>query len=229
MKNIYFSLIAIMMAFGTVVAQDSVNVTFQVDMSDQTISANGVHVAGNWQDDAGFSGEWQPGESAMAADSTGEIYSLQVRIPAGTYQYKYINDNDWPGEEGVPADCGVDNGFGGFNREAVVSSDTVLEAVLFGTCEAKVAASIADDLNAGQAFTIAPNPFSTTATIRFSNPTNAVYQVAVANIAGQVVKRFEAVNGTELTLTSTNMPTGLYFVSFRNREGEVFTQKLVRY
>jgi len=35
-------------------------VKFQVDMTGQTVSANGVHVAGNFQAAAGASGDWKP-------------------------------------------------------------------------------------------------------------------------------------------------------------------------
>ncbi len=88
--------------FG-VSAMAQVSVTFQVDMNGQTVSPNGVHVAGNWQDEAGYPAEWEPGTAEMTDDDSDGIYSLTVDIPAGQYEYKFINDNNWgPGEEGIP-------------------------------------------------------------------------------------------------------------------------------
>ena len=128
MKNLY-SLLLSMLALGMVQAQH--NVTFQVDLSGQTVSANGVHVAGNFQAAAGAPGDWNPSATALT-NSSGTIYSVTVNIPAGSYEYKFINDNDWPGVESVPAAAQVDLGSGNDNRWVVISSDTTLPAYTFG-------------------------------------------------------------------------------------------------
>ena len=107
-------------------------VTFRVDMSDQTVSPNGVHVAGDWQAAAGFADDWQPGLSEMT-DAGGGIYELDVVVPPGAYQFKYINGNDWGPDEAVPGDVA----FGG-NRFFAVTVDghqldgMMLPAVKFG-------------------------------------------------------------------------------------------------
>lgn len=227
MRKIYLTLVALLAASTTVFAQDSVNVTIRVDMNSETINANGVHVAGDFQEEAGFAGDWTPGDTEMS-DEGGMIYAVTVRIPQGTYQFKFINDNNWgPGEEGIPEECGVSNGLGGFNREVEVSSDTILGAIVFGACDVSVASSIADDLNAGQAFTIAPNPFTVSATITFGNQSRTSYNVEVMNLAGQVVKRFANVTGQEVVIDNANMTPGMYLVSFANEAGERYTQKLI--
>jgi len=118
MKKVY--LMALAALFGTA-SMAQVSVTFQVDMNGETVSPNGVHVAGNWQDDAGFSAEWQPGESTMSDEDGDGIYELTVSIPAGDYEYKFINDNDWPGVESVPAISQKEGGLGNDNRAFSVS------------------------------------------------------------------------------------------------------------
>ncbi|MGB0175886.1 MAG: hypothetical protein ACPF9D_01890, partial [Owenweeksia sp.] len=127
MKNLY-SLLLCVLAVGMIQAQH--NVTFQVDMSGQTVSANGVHVAGNFQDEAGAPSDWNPSATTMT-NSSGSIYSVTVNIPAGSYEYKFINDNDWPGVESVPAAAQVDLGSGNDNRWVVISGDTTLPAYMF--------------------------------------------------------------------------------------------------
>lgn len=119
-------------------------VKFQVDMTGQTVSANGVHVAGNFQAAAGASGDWKPNETTMSNGGSGNIYSVVVDIPAGRhYEFKFINGNDWnlPGgkDESVPALVKVghpNNGGDNGNRWAFIdstSADTlVLPAVVFG-------------------------------------------------------------------------------------------------
>lgn len=102
--------------FGlTSIAQ--VSVTFQVDMNGETVSPNGVHVAGNWQDDAGLPGEWDPSTAEMTDEDGDGIYEYTATVPPGTYEYKFINDNDWPGVESVP----VVNQKGGGNDNRVFS------------------------------------------------------------------------------------------------------------
>lgn len=99
MKKIY--LLALSAICG-VSAMAQVSVTFQVDMNGQTVSPNGVHVAGDWQSEALLPADWQPGTAEMTDDDSDGIYSLTVDLPAGQYEYKFINDNDWPGGEDIP-------------------------------------------------------------------------------------------------------------------------------
>jgi hypothetical protein len=104
------------------------NVTFRVDMSEQTVSPNGIHIAGSFQG-------WDPATSAMVDMGSG-IYELTFALdPASHHNYKFINGNDWSGVETVPAACGEPDGFGGYNRYIdVPANDTILIAVCFGSC-----------------------------------------------------------------------------------------------
>lgn len=105
MKKVY--LMALAALFGSA-SMAQVSVTFQVDMNNETVSANGVHVAGSWQEEAGFSADWQPGESMMSDDDSDGIYELTVDVPAGEYQYKFINGNDWgPDETMIPGEVTI--------------------------------------------------------------------------------------------------------------------------
>jgi len=99
MRKIYFLL---SFAFLASTAMAQIDVTFAVDMNGETVSANGVHVAGDWQEAAGGA-DWTPGSHELTDGDADGIYTLTVNIPAGGYAYKYINDNDWPGVESVPA------------------------------------------------------------------------------------------------------------------------------
>ena len=127
MKKIYSLMIALACS-GMALAQH--NVTFRVDLGSTAPSANGVHVAGDFQMAAGAAGNWDPAATTMT-NSSGTIYEVQVNIPAGIYQYKFINDNGWGGVESVPAAVQVDLGSGNDNRWFQVRGDTILEAVMF--------------------------------------------------------------------------------------------------
>lgn len=149
MKKIYTMMLAMLM--GSVLFAQR-NVTIQVDMVGQTVGANGVHVAGNFQGPAGGT-NWTPGATAMTQVGATTVYAVTVSIPDGVYELKFINGNDWPDAEGVPAECqvslGLGLGGGNGNRWMVISSDTTLPAIQFGGCApaGKVAVTFALDMS----------------------------------------------------------------------------------
>ena len=109
----------------SIVESVPVNVTFQVNMTDETVSGDGVHVAGS------FNG-WDPAATLMT-DAGGGIYTTTLPLFSNReYQFKYINGNDWPFEEDVPAECEAP---GSTNRfEFTGSPDYSIPVVCFGSC-----------------------------------------------------------------------------------------------
>lgn len=101
-----------------------VDVTFQVDMSLQMVSDSGVHLAGTVQG-------WYPGGTEMTHVGS-NVYEVTLTLGEGEFhEYKFINGNDWPGAENVPAPCANYDG----NREFFVSSsDVTLDLVCFAEC-----------------------------------------------------------------------------------------------
>lgn len=125
MKKLYaFVMLAMLtsMVYGS-------KVTFQVDMSNETVSNDGVSVAGNFQAADGASADWTPGETKLTDPDQDGIYTYTADIPDGTYQYKFLNGNAWGTDEGVPGSCAVSG-----NREVVVSGDMTIPVVCFGLC-----------------------------------------------------------------------------------------------
>ena len=96
-------------------------VTFRVNMSDQTVAAAGVHVAGSFQG-------WNPSSTPLTLVGYG-VYQIVVQLQAGTYEYKYINGNTWGADESVGA-CG-----NGGNRVLEVTGNTVTQGSCFGSCD----------------------------------------------------------------------------------------------
>jgi len=109
-----------------------VNVTFQVDLTYQTVNSNGIHIAGNFQDTAGFGANWVPDTTLLVDSSNNSIYEVTVAVPSGAYLYKFINGNAWPNVEAVPASCGVGVDL---NRSIVIgTNDTTIAPVCFSSC-----------------------------------------------------------------------------------------------
>jgi hypothetical protein len=131
MKKLYIAALSFVFA-GALSAQNA-NVTFQVDMTGQTVSTNGLHVAGDFQTAAGGS-NWTANGTPMTQVGTTNIYEATVNIPHGQYEFKFINDNTFNGVESVPADCQKEYGSGNDNRVVNIFSDTTLAAIKFGEC-----------------------------------------------------------------------------------------------
>jgi hypothetical protein len=122
------------------------DVTFRVDMFNQMVSANGVHIAGSFQG-------WDATTTQMNFLGYG-IYEFTVSLAEGeVVEYKYINGNDFANAEVVPAECGADDGLGGFNRSLTVTADETV-MVCFGECDA--CSGCTDPLS------LEFNPFATT-------------------------------------------------------------------
>lgn len=120
-----------------------VDVTFGVDMSAEVVSADGVHIAGSFGA-AGYP-EWSPDAPSLELlDGDGDgIYEITLALEQGSsVLYLYINGITYVDSESVPAECGVDNGYGGYNRELVVPDDAGEDfgvGFVFGGCESVVA------------------------------------------------------------------------------------------
>lgn len=110
-----------LICFGT--CGNCVPVTFRVDMSNVSVSGNGVHVAGAFQG-------WNPGSTQLNFVGGG-VYSVTVNMDPGTSsEFKFVNGNAWGSDEGIPGVCQV-NG----NRFFTVgSTPLVLPVVCFGRC-----------------------------------------------------------------------------------------------
>ncbi len=102
-----------------------VNVTFSVDMSHVTASANGVHIAGDFQG-------WDPAASLLTNSGAG-IYKITVPIiPGTTLNYKFLNGNSWGTDEKVIGSCVYQT-----NRYFTIGKkDTSVALVCFGYCDA---------------------------------------------------------------------------------------------
>ncbi|MET4107515.1 alpha-amylase family glycosyl hydrolase [Hymenobacter sp. UYP22] len=132
----YFSLLLLLLSS---LGAQAVQLTFRVDMRQQTVAAGGVHVAGNFQAAAGYPADWNPATTLLTDPDNDRIYEVTVNVPAGTYLYKFVNGNAWGGAELPPATCGVTDGSGNVNRQVVVGSSAVrLPVLTFGGCNTQV-------------------------------------------------------------------------------------------
>lgn len=182
----------------------NVPVTFRVDMSEQLVSADGVHIAGSFN-------EFSPTASAMTQQSAG-VYSFTANLPANTLvSYKFINGNDWPGVESVPFACGDDDGFGGYNRTAFVGATPLtLNIVCFSSCEA---CPLGLNESASEAPSVYPNPSDGLVFIQ-SNRVGGV-PAMIYDASGRLVEIVRGVGTSRRMLDTSAWPAGFYVIHFQ--------------
>ena len=96
-------------------------VSFRVNMSNETVSAAGVHIAGTFQG-------WDPGATDVPYVGYG-VHEVVIQLQQGTYEYKFINGDAWGMDENV-GDCG-----NGGNRVITVSGNTLTSGACFNSCD----------------------------------------------------------------------------------------------
>lgn len=129
--------VLIIVAFLLTVTVSAKKVKFEVDMTDQTVSGYGVHVSGDFQDEAGYpGGDWQPGTTELINEPGTQIYSVVVDIPAfAKYEYKFLNGDQWYDSEFVPWESRVGYNFND-NRwifiDSIANDTSTTMPILFG-------------------------------------------------------------------------------------------------
>ncbi len=230
MKKLY-TLFALLLAGSMVYAQ--VELTISVDMNSQVVSPNGLYLAGDLQSAAGGSA-WTPGDPAFEmTDPDGNgVYSLTITVVPGNYLYKYVNDNTWGNNEGsgLSADCGVDDGYGAFNRGIEVPDEASYTepTYLYDSCELSTLPinSVAEAVSSIEGITVSPNPFNEIAYVTFDNPSNVAHRVTITTMTGQVMWVQDDVRDA-FQVEKGNLPTGLYLMTFQNEAGEIGAEKLM--
>lgn len=137
MKTTFLTLLGILFSIHYTVAQ-TVPLTFQVDMNNETVHPDGVHVAGTFQTSAGYGGNWDPGATSLMDNDGNGVYELTVEVSPGNYLYKFVNGDEWSEKPELPSeDCALNDGGGNFNRQVIVGSQGItLPIVQFDSCSA---------------------------------------------------------------------------------------------
>ena len=188
-----------------------VDVTLKVNMAwevaNNAISANGVHVAGDFQG-------WSPSTTPMTDANNDGIYEVTVTVPANSsIQYKFINGNAWGSDEPVPSACAVT---GTTNRGATFAyGDSTLNPVCFGKCT-DCAASLGESL---QNVSLFPNPTRGQFNLARMDAATEV-EVSVLDLQGKVLTVAKWNEGVEtLSIDLSSFANGVYMVRMTSDEG----------
>jgi hypothetical protein len=193
------------------------NITFRVDMSEQVVSDDGVHLAGNFQG-------WDPAGTLMDDTDADGIWEVTLELGGNTtYQYKYVNGTIWGFDEIIPVECTTD----GNRTLSVVTSEIITEAFCFGSCSACVTGI--DDLARDQSFSIYPNPSTGQFEVALNITAAGEVLIQVYAVTGQLVSS----RGLLLSAGSNKEAfvldeKGIYFVEISSDEGQAFRKLVIQ-
>ena len=204
-----------------------VDVWLQTDLSNETVSASGVHAAGSFQG-------WVP-NTTPCMDMGNGIWGVMISALEGqTIQYKFVNGNAWgmnecgDGTSGCGG-CAASDGFNGHNREfAVPTGVTSANApvYLYNTCDAS--ATNIEDLNSAlRSVAIAPNPFTSSTVIMINNPNRDEHMITITSFSGKQVGSTITTRESNIELDRGNLLPGFYVMTLSNQQGESVTKKLI--
>lgn len=239
MNKLYTTITSLFILIGLGLSAQ-VTITFQVDVSSYgdsaTVSAEGMHIAGNLGDggatiDGNAWTNWSPADGAMTDKGNG-LWEIVVEFPSASagdsILYKYVNGSSWGTNEGGNGltDCGIDDGNGGFNRSFVVPAADETISVCYDLCVACNAVGVSEA--ALSVLNTYPNPATTQLNIDFGSLTasNATFQLI--NTIGQVVYTGTASNSNVSTIDVSKLNAGIYFLSVQNGEEKLVEKILIQ-
>lgn len=181
------------------VVENTVDITFQVDMQNEEVSANGIHLNGS------FSG-WS---EAVVMQEDEDIYYATLELPVGeSIEYKFINGGreEWEQYELLSGECSYGDDA---NRQITVpESNTILDLVCFNSCEACVATSIEEQQ--GAEISMFPNP--TESSIKLINlPLDENVVIKIYDVNSQLLREVYTNNQTSIHIELCDVNAGIYF------------------
>jgi hypothetical protein len=215
--------------FGSCAACDPLGaqrpVVFTVDVTDEAPGAT-YFINGTFNFPA-----FQAASNVAMASNANNTFSHTLNMYPGDYQYHFSqNDGTTTTNENFnPAGCpeAIAGPVGDLRRTVTVPAGTgpyYVNVYKYNTCT--MVATEETKRNAAF-FQVAPNPFTGTARINFSNESNSTFGVVMTDIAGKTVRTMNNLTGSNVTIEQGTLITGVYFVTLTTANGARFTQKLV--
>ena len=173
-------------------ANSPVEVIFQVDMQNETISS-GVYLRGSFNN-------WNSTEP-LAKEGT--VYYKTIELnPGETVEYKFVNGEQW--EENIPSNCSY--GSTG-NRQLIVPEENiVLDAVCFNSCNTCDPDAVYE---LSSMVTLYPNP--TTGKVIITGFTEPIHlKVNIYDIAGRLIDHCNYIAENKVQVDLSTYPKGFY-------------------
>ncbi|MFN4122977.1 MAG: T9SS type A sorting domain-containing protein [Flavobacteriales bacterium] len=232
--NRFYTLAGALLMAAAVQLNAQVTVTFRVDVTEylaggQIVAPNGFRVGGNFADNSGVAPggaieNWAPiSENSGMTDQGNNIWSIEVTYPEnsiGNIQLLKFVNGDWGANEGgsTLSECGVDDGFGGFNRSIEIPNQNGVFTAAWDQC-GTLLLNVAEVASINSV-NIYPNPAQDVLNVQYDVIKSGNFNIEIFNSIGQRVV-FEQIGfrgiGTNIQQVSlAGLNAGIYFVKLNN-------------
>jgi hypothetical protein len=191
------------------VEQPNTPVTFNVDMSEQTVSG-AVYISGETIDG------WA-GSQVELTDADGDnVYSVTIELGQGAHEYKYMIGS-WDTSENLEAegDSACTLTTGGFtNRYLLIESEEAVDlaTVCYESCDACAPVNAVAEQE-GLSFRVFPSITDGTVTVAFPAPLADAAQIEVRDMSGRLVQNNNLGEGmTQIQVDLNNQTDGFYVI-----------------
>jgi len=135
------------------------------------------------------------------------LYRVTVEVGQNEQVFfKFLNGNDFAGAETVPFECGIDDGFGGYNRSVTTNTnDVTMPTVCFSSCAPCFMGVGSLEVSAPLVY---PNPARETVRVMSARPLGTL---SVIDSQGKVVYTAMNVSNSHLIETQS-WSSGIYHV-----------------
>ncbi|HRG57900.1 MAG TPA: T9SS type A sorting domain-containing protein [Bacteroidia bacterium] len=185
----------------------------KVNMSNESVSSNGVHIAGNFQNN-------DPASTIMYSFGN-SVYEYMAYLTPGTQvDYKFYNGNTATTAETVPSACAQ----GGNRIIASVDSAQILPTVCFSdciNCSPLITSKANNNHNA-----LAPNPVHDVATLTFYDNANS-HSISIIDIQGRTLKQINNITSSSIEINTEMLEASCYYLQIINDLNETSTLKLI--
>ncbi len=203
--------------FGLSSPANKFTIRYKVNMSEVSLSSNGVHTSTNYY-------TFSTTKNAMytfTTNPTANVYEVINYVDAGTYDFNFINGNTASDKEpSVPSTCS-NSGL----RSVTITKDSVFPDICFNSCVNCTTTGIQEGNTNINTFNVYPNP--TKNTLNISSEKDPLFEINVYNLAGQRVLNVSDLNIHNYTLNSINLPQGMYIVRVSNSSMKTQNIKLI--
>lgn len=196
---------------------DTHMITFQVDMNQYSGAFTTPEVNGD------FNG-WCGNCNAMSDGDGDNIWDVTIPLWQDSIEYKFAHDT-WTGQEELTPGSSCTKTTGAFtNRFIYINGDTILPEVCWASCDACPGDSTTgiNTISAAN-LKLYPNPVAENLRIESEE---GIQEIALFNTTGEMVLMSNGLGTNTMSVNTTNLSNGIYFLKAKTQEG-VVTKRLI--
>jgi Secretion system C-terminal sorting domain len=147
-------------------------------------------------------------------------------MPAGSYEYKFLNGKAWGTDEKAQGACATTGG----NRKITVAAvDTKLDTVCFNYCVSCKKVLYTNDVDFSNAMNVYPNPAQNEVNLQYKFDETTNLNVNVVNALGQIIysAKMPNIEAGTATLNVNNLTNGVYMIQITDDKQHQSVKRLM--